>query len=89
MSVPDVSGKAIVNLDAESPRHVAPTLRGDTIHGEATVLDKRESDSKPRLQDDTLVYVFRRKVMVFKREYAEAAAAAGTDPERPAFLTPA
>ena len=46
MSVPDVSGKAIANLEIESLRHVAPTFHGDTIYGETTVLDKWESTSK-------------------------------------------
>ena len=46
MSVPDVSGKAIANLEVESLRHVAPTFHGDTIYGETTVLDKTESKSK-------------------------------------------
>jgi acyl dehydratase len=30
MSVPDVSGKAIANLEIESLRHVAPTIHRDT-----------------------------------------------------------
>ncbi len=46
MSVPDVSGKAIANLEIESLRHVAPTFHGDTLYGETTVLDKWESTSK-------------------------------------------
>jgi len=46
MSVPDVSGKAIANLEVESLRHVAPTFHGDTIYAQTTVLDKRESASK-------------------------------------------
>ena len=41
MSVPDVSGKAIANLEVESLKHVAPTFHGDTIYGETTVLAKR------------------------------------------------
>ena len=41
MSVPDVSGKAIANLEIESLKHVAPTFHGDTIYGETTVLGKR------------------------------------------------
>ena len=60
-------------------RHVAPTFHGDTIYGETTVLDKKESSSKNdrgvvavetrgHNQDGTLVCVFRRKVMVPKRE---------------------
>ena len=46
MSVPDVSGKAIANLEVESLKHVAPTFHGDTIYGETTVLDKTPSKSK-------------------------------------------
>ena len=99
MSVPDVSGKAIANLEIESLRHVAPTFHGDTVYGETTVLDKRESSSKPDRgvvavetrgynQDGTLVCVFRRKVMVPKKEYAAAAVPDGVDPERPSFPEP-
>src|SRR4029077_8496228 len=47
MSVPDVSGKAIANLEIESLRHARPTYHGDTIYELRTVLDKRESQSKP------------------------------------------
>src|SRR6476660_6693690 len=89
MSVADVSGKAIANLEVESLRHVAPTFHGDTIYGETTVLDKKESSSKPDRgvvtvetkgykQDGTLVCVFRRRVMVPKQEYA-------TDDGMPSF----
>jgi acyl dehydratase len=91
MSVADVSGKAIANLEVESLRHVAPTFHGDTIYGETTVLDKRESGSKPDRgvvtvetrgykQDGTMVCVFRRRVMVPKKEYAGL--------ERPSFPEP-
>ena len=92
MSVPDVSGKAIANLEVESLRHVAPTFHGDTIYGETTVLDKTESQSKDDRgvvhvetrgynQDGTVVCVFRRKVMVPKRSYGEARG--GEQPGRP------
>jgi len=78
MSVPDVSGKAIANLEVESLKHVHPTFHGDTIYGETTVLDMTESRSKPDRgvvqvetrglnQDGVVVCVFRRKVMVPKR----------------------
>jgi acyl dehydratase len=78
MSVPDVSGKAIANLEIESLRHVAPTFHGDTLYGETTVLATTESASKPDRgivavetrgynQDGTLVCVFRRKVLVPRR----------------------
>ena len=36
MCVPDISGKAIANLEIESLRHVAPTFHGDTLYGETT-----------------------------------------------------
>ena len=88
MSVPDVSGKAIANLEVESLRHTAPTFHGDTIYGQTVVLDKRESSSKPDRgvvtvetkgfnQDGTMVCVFRRRVMVPKKEFA--------GPELPSF----
>jgi acyl dehydratase len=92
MSVPDVSGKAIANLEIESLKHVAPTFHGDTIYGETLVLDKTESKSKSDRgvvyvetkgynQDGTLVCVFRRKVLVPKRVYGEGRG--GEQPGRP------
>jgi acyl dehydratase len=82
MSVADVSGRAIANLEVESLRHVHPTFHGDTIYGETTVLDMTESRSKPDRgvvqvetrgvnQDGVVVCVFRRKVMVPKRPAAD------------------
>ena len=84
MSVPDISGKAIANLEIESLRHVAPTFHGDTIYGETTVLDKWESKSKDDRgvvyvetigynQDGKVVCIFRRKVMVPKDSYLDRA----------------
>ncbi|GIG66253.1 MaoC family dehydratase [Phytomonospora endophytica] len=92
MSVPDVSGKAIANLEVESLRHIAPTFHGDTIYGETEVLGKTPSKSKPDRgivhvetrgynQDGTVVCVFRRKVMV--PTYAYLAARGGEQPGRP------
>ncbi len=92
MSVPDVSGKALANLEVESLRHVAPTFHGDTIYGETTVLDKWESKSKDDRgvvqvetigynQDATVVCVFRRKVLVPKDSYLQARG--GEQPGRP------
>jgi acyl dehydratase len=80
-SVPDVSGKAIANLEIEYLRHPAPTFHGDTIYSETTVVDKKESRSKPDRgvvtvetigykQDGTVVCEFRRKVLVPKQEHA-------------------
>src|SRR2546429_7721166 len=46
MSVPDVSGLAIANLEVESLQHKMPTFHGDTIYAETRVLTKVESKSK-------------------------------------------
>lgn len=46
MSVGDVSGKAIANLEFEQVKHVGPTFHGDTIYAETTVLAKKLSTSK-------------------------------------------
>jgi acyl dehydratase len=92
MSVPDVSGKAIANLEVESLRHVKPTFHGDTIYGETTVLDKTESRSKDDRgvvhvetrgynQDGVVVCAFRRRVRVPKKSYGEARG--GEQPGRP------
>ncbi len=92
MSVADVSGKAIANLEVESLRHVAPTFHGDTIYGETTVLDKKETSSKPDRgvvtvgsrgykQDGPLVCTFRRRVMVPTKAHA-------TDDGLPSFPEP-
>ena len=48
MSVPDVSGKAIANLEIERITHEAPTFIGDTIYSESTVLATRDSKQGDR-----------------------------------------
>lgn len=96
MSVPDVSGKAIANLEVESLKHIAPTFHGDTIYGETRVLDKKESSSKPDRgivtvetigynQKGTIVCTFRRKVMVPKQAYLDQRG--GEQPGRPTPAT--
>ncbi|SRR5581483_5349230 len=83
MSVPDVSGKAIANLEFENVRHLGPVFHGDTIYAETTVLDKRLSSSKPDRgivtvetsaynQHGRTVLSFKRRVMVPTRAYDEA-----------------
>ncbi|HTX63140.1 MAG TPA: MaoC family dehydratase [Acidimicrobiales bacterium] len=78
MSVPDVSGSAIANLEVESLLHRNPTFHGDTLYAETRVVGATESKSK---DDRGIVTVetkafnqrgeevcsFRRKVMVWKR----------------------
>ena len=90
MSVPDVSGKAIANLEVESLKHAAPMFHGDTLYAETTVVDVKGSSSKPDRgvvtvetrgynQDGVEVLFFRRKVLVPKR---------GTVPEQPGRPSP-
>jgi acyl dehydratase len=78
MSVPDVSGSAIANLEVESLAHLSPTFHGDTIYAETKVVDAVESTSKGDRGIVTVetkafnqrgqeVCFFRRKVMVWKR----------------------
>jgi acyl dehydratase len=47
MSVPDISGRAIANLDYEAVRHEGPVFVGDTIRAETEVLEARRSSSNP------------------------------------------
>jgi len=81
ITVPDISGKAIANLMYENIDYVSPVFIGDTIHAETAVLDKRESKSKNDrgiIYVETIAYnqnkeevlVFRRKVLIKKREEA-------------------
>ncbi|MEY2567021.1 MAG: hypothetical protein QOE35_1550 [Actinomycetota bacterium] len=78
MSVPDVSGSCIANLEVETLSHKKPTFHGDTIYAETRVLDKKESSSKPDRGIITVetkginqrgeeVCYFRRKLMVWKQ----------------------
>jgi len=78
ITVPDISGKAIANLDYEFIKHLAPSFIGDTLYARTKVLDCRESKSK---NDRGIVYVettgynqdgvdviqFRRHVLIKKR----------------------
>ena len=83
MSVPDVSGAAIANLEVESLVHRHPTFHGDTVYAETRVLDRALSQSKPDRGIVTVetkafnqrgeeVCYFRRKVMVWTRQAAPA-----------------
>jgi acyl dehydratase len=81
MSVPDLSGSCIANLEIESLLHKNPTFHGDTIYAESRVLDKTASTSKEDRgivkvetkgfnQNGLEVCYFRRKFMVWKSEFA-------------------
>jgi len=80
MSVPDVSGAAIANLEVETLKHAKPTFHGDTIYAVTRVLDRKEtSDGKRGIvtvetkginQREEEVCYFKRRLMVWKREFA-------------------
>jgi acyl dehydratase len=81
MSVPDLSGSCIANLEIESLLHKNPTFHGDTIYAESRVLDKAASTSKNDRgiirvetkgfnQNGLEVCYFRRKFMVWKQSFA-------------------
>ena len=78
MTVPDISGKAIANLEYESVKHLAPVFINDTIYARTKILACTPSSSKP---DRGIIYVettgynqnnldviqFRRKVLIKKQ----------------------
>ena len=77
MSVADISGRAIANLEYEEVKHVGPVFHGDTIYAETRVLEKHESQSKPDRgivrvetrafnQREETVLTFRRRVLIPK-----------------------
>ena len=81
LSVPDMSGKAVVALGVSEIEHPAPLFHGDTLYSESRVVEKRESRSRPamgivtvqttgRNQREEAVCRFRRSFMVAKRPAA-------------------
>jgi itaconyl-CoA hydratase len=78
MSVQDVSQRAVANLGWTDIVMPAPVFNGDTLYAESTVLDKRESKSRPGQgivtvatrgwkQDGTTVMTFKRSILVPRR----------------------
>jgi acyl dehydratase len=80
MSVPDVSGSAIANLEIETLRHAKPTFHGDTIYAVTKVLDVKETskgdrgvvrvETKGINQKGEEVCYFIRKALVWKKDHA-------------------
>lgn len=80
MSVVDISGAAIANLEYEYILHHKPVFIGDTIRSESTILDKKLSKTK---SDRGVIYLetrafnqnkkkilsFRRKVLIPNYNY--------------------
>lgn len=54
MTVSEISGKAIANLEFEKITHDNPVFIGDTIYAESEILEVRRSSSKP---DRGIIYV--------------------------------
>ena len=80
MSVRDVSQNAIANLGWKEIRLPSPVFVGDTLYAESTVLEKRESKSRPhagivkvstlgKKSDGTLVCDFERTMFIPKQGY--------------------
>ena len=80
MSVPDVSGSAIANLEVETLKHAKPTFHGDTIYAETRVLDAQPTskgdrgivtvETKGINQRGEEVCYFKRKLMVWAKDSA-------------------
>lgn len=78
-TVPDISGKAIANLDYEMIEHLTPVYIGDTLYARTKVLSKNPSETKI---DRGIIYVetiaynqnkedvlkFRRHVLIKKQK---------------------
>lgn len=75
ISVADISGRAIANLEYQDVKHLGPVFHGDTIYAESEVLGVQPSRSKPDRgtvhiatraynQRDETVLTFRRTVLV-------------------------
>jgi acyl dehydratase len=78
MSVADVSQNAVANLGWTDIVMPAPVFNGDTLYAESTVLEKRESKSRPKQgivtvatrawkQDGTTVMTFKRSILIPKK----------------------
>jgi len=80
LTVQDISGLAIANLEYEKIEHLAPTCINDTIYSRTIVLDKTDSKSK---RDRGILYVetigynqnnidiikFRRRILIKKKKF--------------------
>ena len=80
ISVPDISGKAIANLEYENIEHLTAVYINDTIYARTKILDVKPSQTKPDRgiiyvettaynQDNIDVLRFRRKVLIKRRNH--------------------
>src|SRR6202158_5063960 len=86
MSVRSVSAKVVANLGWDKVKATHPVFAGDTLYAESTVLNKRESKSRPTQgivtvstrglnQDGVEVMSFERTMLIYKRGHSPEAAA--------------
>jgi acyl dehydratase len=79
ITVPDISGKAVANLEYLNIKHINPVFLNDTIYVSTKVLDKYESKSKSDRgiihvesfvynQHKELILTFERKVLIKKND---------------------
>ncbi|HWP73544.1 MAG TPA: MaoC family dehydratase, partial [Methylomirabilota bacterium] len=80
MTVADISGRAIANLEVNALKHEKPTFIGDTLYARTRVLELRESSQGDRgivtvategfNQRNEVVCSYTRKVLVPKKSHA-------------------
>ena len=86
MSVRTVSAKVVANLGWDKVKATHPVFAGDTLYAESTILDKRESKSRPTQgivnvatrginQEGKEVMSFDRTMLVWKRGHSPEEAA--------------
>ena len=72
MTVRDISGQAVANLEYESIRHDGPVFISDTLYAETEVLDKWETSKGNRgiVYVETMGYNQRReKILTVRRRF--------------------
>lgn len=78
MTVPEISGKAVANLEYNNIKHLGPVFINDTLYARTEILEKRESQSKPEVgivkvkttafnQKDKDVLELKRTIMIKKK----------------------
>ncbi|WP_027076554.1 MaoC family dehydratase [Maribacter antarcticus] len=78
ITVPDISGKAIANLEYETVKHLGPVFINDTIYAKTKILDKwitKSNNTRGIVYVETIAYnqkkqpvlSFRRKVLIPKK----------------------
>ena len=86
MSVRTVSAKVVANLGWDKVKATHPVFAGDTLYAETTILEKRESKSRPTQgivtvstrgvnQDGKEVMTFERTMLIHKRGHSPEEAA--------------